>query len=84
MSNKLSMADVYTFCTVTMDSKVKTAIYVYRQDGLVVELKQFKLRLYYFDLAEHIKSNTSSEIIYNYLPSYSFIRTVEENKIRYT
>ena len=67
-----------------MYSKVKKAMYVHRQDRLFMGFKEYKSVLYYFGVDEHIKSNTSSEIIYNYLSFYSFIKTVEENKSRYT
>ena len=72
-----------------MDSKVKTFIYVHRQGGLVMDFKQYKSGLYYFDVDEYLNSithnsNTSSEIIHNYLLSYSFIQTVEENTSQYT
>ena len=66
-----------------MDLKVHTDIYMHHQDGLGMEFKQHISYLYYFGVDEHVHSNTSSDMFYNYLPLYSFIQTEKENKSRY-
>jgi len=66
-----------------MYSIVKATTYDHCQHGLVMEFKQYKSGMYYFDVTKHIKYNTSSDVIYDYLPSYSFIQAVEENKSHY-
>ena len=48
-----------------------------------MKLKQYKSDLYNFDVDKYVKPNTSSEIIYNCLPSHSFIKTIKENESKY-
>ena len=43
-------------------------------------LFRVQIRSVLFDVNSHVKSNTSSEIVYIYLSSYSHIKTVEENR----
>ena len=85
MANIFSLADVCKYARVTMDSDVKKSMFVHREDGYVMEFKQYKSGLYYFDVAEQVgNSNHSSNMNYDYLPSFSLVQTVEENKSKYT
>ena len=78
LANILSLADVVKYAKVTMDSSVKKSMFVHREDGCVMEFKQYKTGLYYFDVAERGKRpSTSSDINYHYLPSFSLIQTVQ-------
>ena len=74
IANILSLADVTKHARVTMDSGVKNSMLVHRSDGMIMEFKQYRSGLYYFDVAEQGKqSNISSDINYDYLPSFSLI-----------
>ena len=85
MDNILALADVCKFARVTMDSEFKNSIFVHRQDGLIMEFKEFKPGLYFFDLTEQKNNtNTTSDINYTYLPSYSLFQTAEDNKSSFT
>ena len=85
MANIFSLADVCKHARVTMDSSVKNSMFVHREDGCIMEFKQFKSGLYYFDVSKHTHtSNFSSDSNYNYLPSFSLVQTVEDNKEKYT
>ena len=55
-------------------------MYMHHKDGLIMELKEYKSCLIFFDVLEQGKTNPSSEINYNYLPLYSFLQTVDANK----
>ena len=85
MANIFSLADLYKYVRVTIDSSVKNSMFVHREDGGIMEFNQFKSGLYYFDIAEQTtNSYFSSDINYNYLPSFSSVQTVEDNKEKYT
>ena len=85
ITNILSLANVVKYARVTMDSSNKNSIFVHREDGMVMEFKQYKFGIYYVDVTEQGKqSNTSSDINYNYYPSFSLIQTIEDNKSKYT
>lgn len=80
-ANMLSLADAIKYARVTIYSSVTKSMFVHLEDRFVMEFKQYKYGLYYFDVAEQGKqSNISSDINYNYLSSFSLIQTVEENK----
>ena len=66
-----------------MDSSVKNTMYV-PKDRLIMIFKDYKSVLYLIDVAEQDKTNTSSDIDYSYLPSYSLLQIVEANKRKYT
>ena len=64
-------------------------MYVHREDGLVMEFKQFRTGLYYFDVAEYVieqgrklKDNKQAGLLY--APSFTLVTTVEENIQHYT
>ena len=46
-----------------------------------MEFKEYKSDLHFFDVVEQGRTNPSSDINYNYLPSNSLLQTVEANKI---
>ena len=74
LANILLLADVFKVARVTMDSEVKSSMYVHRKDGLVMEFKQYRTGLYYFDVAEHMKkSNLSKETSYDYSELFSLV-----------
>ena len=95
MANILSLADVCKYARVTMDSQVKRSMFVHREDGYVMEFREFRSGLYYFDVAEHggsggggysntVTSKNSSNNSYNYFPYLSLVQTVAANEDRYT
>ena len=74
MANIFSLADVCKHARVTMESSVGNSMFVHRKDGCIMEFKQFKSGLYYFDVSKHTHtSNFSSDSNYNYLPSFSLV-----------
>ena len=90
LANIFSLADVYKYARVTMDSQVKRSMFVHREDGYVMEFREFRSGLYYFDVAEHggsggggysntVTSKNSSNNSYNYFPYLSLVQTVAAN-----
>jgi hypothetical protein len=57
-----------------MDTDVKAALLVHRQDGSIMKFKEFRTGLYYFDAS--IKRNLTSTSI----TGYCFVQTVQQNK----
>jgi len=74
LANIFSLADVCKYARVTMDSSVKNSMFVHREDGYIMEFKQYQSGLLYFDVAEQeVNFNFSSEPCYEYLPSFALV-----------
>ena len=48
-------------------------MHMYCKDGLVMEFKEYKSGLYFFDVTEQGNTNLNTETNYNYLPVYSLL-----------
>ena len=62
MANIFFLTDVCKFFKVNMDSSIKHAMYVYYEGDLVMEFKDHKSDLYFFNVAKQCNTNLSSDI----------------------
>jgi hypothetical protein len=72
----LSIAAVEKVCCITMDTSVEAAMHVHQKDGTVMNFKEYKSGLYYYNPGPK-HSNTSGD-------AYFFLNTVAKNKGNYT
>ena len=78
LANILLMAAVRKVSRITMDTSIKVAMNVHRQDGTIMKFREYTSGLYYFD-ASAGNSNDTSHTSTDYL----FLNTVEGNKNKY-
>jgi hypothetical protein len=81
----LVLQQVCKVCRVTMDSELELALLVHRRDGSTMKFVEYSNGLYYFDVATHSPSSSSSVTApgSQSFSGYLFVQTVSDNKARY-
>jgi Reverse transcriptase (RNA-dependent DNA polymerase)/Zinc knuckle len=71
LANILSLAEVRKVCRVTMDTDDEPAMFVHRNNGMVMKFVEYKSGLYYHDTSQQEHN-------------FTFVSTVTDNKRRFT